>query len=134
MTPEQHRIRREQAIADAAMLGDPAALAKHGISQRTLTRYRASARRDPSLAGNVLSKVEAAQSLDWLRTAEKALDDMTQAVQETVARMGRKRRQTPEELHAMCGALKIVSEAVDARSYLMLRLAPPGSIATRAGA
>lgn len=117
-TPEVHRARKEAALADAAMHGDKAAALKHGVSVRTLKRYRTQARRDGGqLARAALAKVDQVQR-DWLPAAHEALVSMTDTLKAAVARMLDKRHPRPEDVHAAAGALKIVSDAMDSRLHL----------------
>lgn len=114
----------QQALADSAMLGDAAACAKHGITPRTLRRYRTNARRDGTLAKGALSKIEAAQQ-DWLQGTQADLHAISSRLREMCARA----KPTPEGIHAVAGAFKILSEASLARVMLEFKLQPQGTTA-----
>ena len=103
--------RKSRILADADLLGDEAAAAKHGISTRTLRRYRKEAEPEhcPPLAEVVLVKRQAL-SAHWLEEAKKAR-------MEALAR-GLELARGSDNLRDVTGFLKIVHDAVLADEML----------------
>jgi hypothetical protein len=93
-------------------MGDKAAAAKHGISDRQVRRYRVSAETSPDLAAAVLEKRRALTSDNWLRAAKAARQEALERGLELV-------RHKKASLHGVTGFFKIVHDAVMAEELLL---------------
>jgi hypothetical protein len=114
--------RREKAaeiIVEAATLGDPATIKKHGIDERTLFRYREALPWSPVLSALVAekrSKVEAG----WA-------DEIPGAMREAIAFLRRAATDGDHKdaamVHSVAGAFKLLSEQAATWKVLDARLA-----------
>lgn len=92
-------------LADAAMIGDEAAATRHGVSVRTVERYRSKAKDDEALAASVGEKKAA------YRTSLR--DELIETTRAGLTRM-RTLLETETDLHKAAGAVKIASDALGA--------------------
>lgn len=95
-----------QALIDAITLGDPAAAEKHGVSVRSLQRYRARLSEDPDgeLAQSVAAKRKALTA-EWLAETARARMKILAKLERMVEAA------PPEMIREVAGALKIVHDA-----------------------
>ena len=100
-------------------MGDRAACKKHEISLRSLQRYRQKLDGDPRLSQAVAEK-KAIQDKAWADEIPTAIAAgirfLTRASQECKA-------SNPEAVHAIAGAIKILSEVSMTRQIIDARLA-----------
>lgn len=109
MPSRRDRDEMSRVLTDAATIGDEKAAQKHGISLRTLYRYRSVANGDSELTAAVLEK-KRALSEGWLVEAKKAR-------MKALAR-GLQLAETSDNLRDVTGFLKIVHDAVLADEML----------------
>jgi hypothetical protein len=98
-----------QILADAEIMGDEDTAKKHGISERSVRRYRQSVESKPALAASVLEK-RRELSKGWLEAAKQA--------RMVALTRGMELVQTTENLRDVAGFLKIVHDAVLADEML----------------
>lgn len=70
-----------RVLVDANALGDEAAARKHGVSVRSVERYRARMREDPELAGLVATKNREAEA-GWHAARSKTLRTIMRRLEE----------------------------------------------------
>ncbi len=131
MTPvarEEQRSKEARVLADAAMRGDAEAASKHGVSLRPVQKYRTRARRDPAKAAEAMQKIDQVNR-DWTAQAQDDLKAMCARLRDMCAKV----KPTPEGVHAVAGAIKILSEATNARVFLEAKLAVHGTTASLIG-
>lgn len=95
-----------RAIVDATVIGDAAAAEKHGVSVRTIGKYRATLRENPE--GELAELVQVkrkALSERWLRSTADARDKLLAKVLTLVDVAD------VDQLRDVVGALKIVHDA-----------------------
>lgn len=90
--------------AEADFIGEAEAAKRHGISARTVRRYRDRVAKSPELAQDVKLK-KIAMSEKWIDSAGQFLDSAIAKLKELVdSSTG------PEHIHPVSGAIKIVGE------------------------
>lgn len=89
-------------LADASVLGDAAAAEKHGVSERTIKRYRQRHADSPSVSPLVTQYKEAIAA-DWI---EQTTDARARILNKVLALVD-----IADDLHKVVGALKIVHDA-----------------------
>lgn len=97
--------RAATVLAEAAIYGDRKALARSGLSDRTLRNYRARLRRDPELSAIFRCKKEALER-EWASALAPAIRSALAFLEEAPSRL----EPSPESVHAVAGALKILAE------------------------
>jgi len=112
--------RMARVIAESMYHGDRVVAERYGISLRTLQRYRRRyADGDPDLAALVAQK-KAALEREWA-------SELAPAIREAIDYLRRAARDAdthdPNAIHAVAGALKILSEVALTREVLSARLA-----------
>lgn len=111
--------RAATVLAEAAFTNDPTASQRHGISLRTLERYRSRLRTDEKLAAFVAAK-KVALEREWA-------NELAPAIREAIHFLQRAAREAdpgdPNAIHAVAGALKILSEVSMTREVINARLA-----------
>lgn len=99
--------RAAMAIAEADIFGDKAVLAKYGINQSTLWRWRDRADEDPVLHENALLK-KRILLIDWqqdaVRTIKVGLSELTRRMPLAAT------EEDAKVIHSIAGACKIVGE------------------------
>lgn len=123
-----------QILAEAAVLGDHDTVRRHGISLRTLQRYRQRLAKDPKLAESVARK-KAVLEREWAT-------ELAPAIRQTILFLRRAAQEAdprdPHAIHAVAGALKILADVAMTQKVLDARLAgiggaeseAPGALAT----
>lgn len=114
--PTFNAERAAMILVDALFKGDEQAAFDWGISKRTIQRFRKRLATDEGLASFVASKKTLAEQ-DWSKEANAAI---TAAVH-YIRRAALKSKPSPEMVHAMAGALKIVSEALAQKRLIDVR-------------
>lgn len=117
-TPKFDRENAARIIAEAMVLGDKGASEKHGVSTRTIKRWRAALKNDPVLAQHISDK-KAIVEADWAAKLPGALGICVEWIATNVPHLGR----TPESLHAIAGAMKLLAETGLQKQLLDARLA-----------
>ncbi len=111
--------RAAQILAEAAVLGDKEAIARHGVALRTLQRYRRRLSEDEKLARLVAEK-KAVLEREWA-------SELAPAIREGIRFLQKAAREAdasdPAAIHAVAGALKILSEIALTKEVLDARLA-----------
>ena len=100
-----------RVLADAVTLGDEVAAKRHGISPRSVQRYRALAKSDDRLTGAVAAKKKAVDD-DWRDSAVQFMRTSIAKLEELVAAAG------PDQIREVAGAIKIVGELNVAKDVL----------------
>ena len=85
-------------LADAALIGDKAAAKKHGISERTIGRYRKDSVQTPDVSERVREKIEAVTD-DWLAETQRVRMKLLARVEI----LG----ETSKNLHEVAGAFDV---------------------------
>lgn len=106
MTDSDFRVR---ILCDALTFGDRATVKRHGISVRTLQRYRAKMATDPAMACAVAEKAKALDAA-WLETGKRARLRFIARMEELA--------ETETDLHKVSGAFKLLSDAMLASEIL----------------
>ena len=131
---ERHRMamtfpheRASFVLADAIIIGDKRAAEKHGLTERTILNYRKRLEGDVKLSNLFQEKVKAAES-EWagqLGTAIRAGIDFLKSAAQTA------KASDPDAIHAVAGAVKILTEVATVSKMLDARIAaqarPTGS-------
>lgn len=108
-------------LVEAAFNGDQAASEHWGISIRSIQRYRAKLGKDKKLASSVADKKKVFEGR-WADNISPAITNgisyLTKAIQEIAS--------TPEGIHAVAGAVKLLSEIEMTKRMLDARLARQG--------
>jgi hypothetical protein len=118
MTPTQ-RERAAELIVEAATLGDKVTCEKSGVSLRTLQRWRGAVARDADLARLVAdkkAKVEAGWADKIPGALREAIDFLARAAKDADPK-------DPAAIHAIAGAMKLLSETSATWKLLDARLA-----------
>jgi hypothetical protein len=105
-------------LMDAVTMGDRAACDKHDISLRTLQRYRLRLEGDPDLARFVVEK-KRLQDKAWADEMPVAIASCIKFLKEASHSCD---RHDPDAVHAIAGALKIMSEVSMTREVIDARL------------
>jgi len=129
MRSEDRRARAALAIASAAELGDAEAARKFGMSVRAIQRWRRALKGDSSLSAAVAEK-RAEAFKPWAELYQSARATL-------VAELVRHATAcpiSPESIHAIAGALKILGERDDAGRMLDAELQFPGKTMDRTAA
>jgi len=117
--PKFNYERAATALAEAAFTDDLTASQRHGVSLRTLERYRSRLRTDEKLAAFVAAK-KAALEREWASS-------LAPAIREAIRFLQRAAREAdpgdPNAIYAVAGALKILSEVFMTREVIGARLA-----------
>jgi len=108
-----------RVLIEASILGDEAAAARYNISVRTVERYRAKLAADPRLAAFVAGKKKASEA-EWAHGLASALKGNIDFLNRASAQAD---PSSPEAIHAVAGALKILAEVSLASKMLDVRLA-----------
>lgn len=103
---------------DAVTMGDRAACDKHDISLRTLQRYRSRLDDDPRLA-QVVAEKKRLQDEAWADEIPSAIASCVQFLREASQQCDRK---DPDAVHAISGAMKLLSEVSLTRKVIDARL------------
>lgn len=114
---------RARLILDSIALGRKEAARKHGVSERTLSRAVAAAKADPEVAQAVRDKraaLDAEKDAEWRRQAPAALESAVRFLQRAAEQADPK---APEAIHAVAGALKLLSAEMMGWKALDVRLA-----------
>ncbi len=106
-----------QILVEAMFTSDQIAAAQHGIATRTIERWRDKINIDTNLSRLVEIKRQAFQRR-WIEKAGAFLDQDL----EYLHKAAQTQNVTPEMIHALAGALKIVSEIITIREVLDARL------------
>lgn len=105
-------------LVEAAYNGDKETCTKYSVSERTLYRWKARLTDDATLAENVRLK-KAEMDKNWADDAPMAIkacvDFIVRAAQEG-------NHKNSDMVHAVAGAMKIVSEVMAVREYLDAKL------------
>ncbi len=113
-----NKTRAATILAEAEVLGDGAACAKHGISDRTLRNYRARLAQDPELAALFREKLGA--------LARRWEEDLNPAIGEAIAFLRKAAREAnprdPKAIEAVASALKTLAELDLTHKVLEARL------------
>jgi transposase-like protein len=113
------RERVAQILVEAATLGDKATAEKHGITQRSLQRWRKQLPDDTELSSTVAdkkAKVEAGWADEIPGALRAAVTFLRKAAEQADAK-------SPEAIHAIAGAMKLLSETSATWKVLDARLA-----------
>lgn len=117
-TPKFDRDRAAKILIDAATLGDAKACEKWNVTVRTLQNYRQRLAGDPELS-QVFAEKKALQDKTWAdeipEMLKAGIDFLKRAAQEAEAR-------DPDAVHAIAGAVKIVSEVQAMRKVIDARI------------
>lgn len=118
MTREQ-RDRAAKLLVEAATLGDKATAKKHGVSLRTLQRWRKQLEGDSALSQAVASKKA--------KVEEGWADEIPGALRAAIAFLTKAAEQAdpkdPAAIHSVAGAMKLLSETSATWKVLDARLA-----------
>ncbi|HEY1956709.1 MAG TPA: hypothetical protein VGH28_13910 [Polyangiaceae bacterium] len=133
--PKFDAARAARVLAEAVATGDAAAAKRHGVAERTIRHWRKKLEGDPVLAGLCQEKVAIVEA-DWAESLpsaiRKCIEFLADATEKCDAR-------SPEAVHAIAGAMKLLTDVALARQMLDVRLArqagqagaangaPPGS-------
>ncbi|GAA6759255.1 hypothetical protein [Thermus oshimai] len=113
-----NRARAAFVLAEAELLGDAAACAKYGLSDRTLRNYRARLQRDPELAALFRERLGA--------LGKRWEEELAPAILEAVNFLKRAAREAnprdPEVIEAVAGALKTLAEIALTKEVIEARL------------
>jgi len=105
-------------LVEAAYNGDDAACQKYGISDRTLRRWKAELPEYPQLSELVRIK-KAEMDRNWADDAPMAV----KACMEFIVKAAQEgNHKNSDMVHAVAGAMKIVSEVMAVREYLDAKL------------
>lgn len=111
--------RAATVLAEAALVGDEKAANNHGVSVRSVEVWRARLNTDPLLVEFFANKTQAATS-DWA-------DDINDAIKAGVDFLKRAANQAspmhPDVIHAVAGAVKLLSEVQMTKRVLDARIA-----------
>jgi hypothetical protein len=111
--------RAATVLAEATFADDATVLRRHGLTSRTLQRYRKRLQTDSKLSQLVALK-KAALVREWA-------EELAPAVRDTIRFLQRAATQAdpadPNAIHAVAGALKILSEVLLTREVVNARLA-----------
>ena len=107
------------ALVAAALLGDKRAAEKHGVTTRTLRRWRTRAARDVELSAIVREKRDAVERA-WAAEIPEALAADLDLIRRTAVET---RNRSPEMVRAMAVAVKVISEVAVTWRILEARLA-----------
>lgn len=119
----KRREKMAQALVDAAYTSDEAAASKHGVTVRTIRRWRDQLQDDPELVTKTATAHQAAQG-SWVDTIDGAI----QAGIDFLARAAAQANPCdPEAIHAVAGAVKILFEVQMSQQILDARLAARSS-------
>jgi len=102
-SPVFDRARAVRVLLDAAAVGDSAACKRHGISERTLQRYRERVGADPELTAVVAEKKNAEEA-GWSASRRRFLRSAIAKLEAMIAEAG------PDQIREVAGAIKIVGE------------------------
>lgn len=121
MTPKPHSTydphKAARVLVDAELSSREQAAQRHGVSTRTITRWRDRMDVDPVLSRLVVQKrIEADRA--WLRQAPPMIEDALQYMR----RCTTEGEVSPEMLRAVAGAVKLVSEAIASREIIDARI------------
>lgn len=117
-TPKFDRETAARIIAEAVVGGDKATCSKHGLSERTLQRWRKRLEGDAVLAAHVADK-KAIVEADWADALPGAIRECINFIAVRVPQLD----STPEALHAVAGAMKLLTETGLQKQMLDVRLA-----------
>ncbi len=110
--------RKAAIVLHAMVKGDESALDKFEVSGRTLRRYRQQIESDPKLA-EAVQRLKDKLEEDWAQSLPGAiracLSFLAEAPEQLVP--------SPEAVHAVAGAMKLLTEVADRRRILDARLA-----------
>jgi len=120
MAPRFDPERAGMVLAEAAFYGDSPTVARHGITLRTLQNWRRRLVDDAELSRYFALK-KAVLADAWLDDVNRALA----AGADYVARAARELPLSPENLHAVAGAMKILAEATITKGALSAGHAEP---------
>jgi hypothetical protein len=120
-------FQREKALGiliDAYLIGDVAALAKYGISSRTIWQWRQRLASDPDFRAE-FQKRQAAISLAWMEYAPRALVSSLQCIQriadEGPGNLGAE-SSVPAFVAALAGAMNTISKMTIAQKYSDIKI------------
>ncbi|MBD1911276.1 hypothetical protein [Leptolyngbya sp. FACHB-8] len=105
-------------LLDAATMGDRATVEKYDISSRTLQRYRSRFASDQELSALVALK-KAEQDRAWANEIPGAIAACIKFIGNAAQNL---KPDDPEAVHAIAGAMKILSEIVMTREVIEARL------------
>lgn len=103
-----------RALADAVLTNDRTAAAKHGITDRTLRRYREALETDPELSATFRATLDALLTEGWAKELDAGIRDLIGQLRrrsETLAN-------TPEGYQALVDAVRALGEIAVAREVL----------------
>jgi hypothetical protein len=120
MMPRKFNYERAATIlAEAALIGDEKAADNHGTTVRSVQNWRAKLKSDPVLVEFFAAKTQAATT-DWA-------DDINDAIKAGVDFLRRAANQAspmhPDVIHAVAGAVKLLSEVQMTKRVLDARIA-----------
>lgn len=111
--------RAATVLAETAFMDEATVLQRYGISSMTLSRYRKRMQSDPNLLQFVIAK-KAALEREWA-------NELAPAIREAIRFLQRAAREAdpsdPNAIHAVAGALKILSEVSMTKEVIGARLA-----------
>jgi len=105
-------------LVDAAYPNDQQAADKHGVSTRTIQRWRKRLDSDAKLAAFVARKKDM-HDRGWASDLAAAKKSATQFLETAPSKIP---AVTPEYIHAVAGALKILADADAVRKFLDARI------------
>lgn len=108
-----------QILVEAAYYGDAFASERHRISRRTILRWREYAENSPYVT-NLIKQKKSAFDKAWADDAISAFREGFKFLNESAKEVS---RSDPGAIHAVAGALKIISEILITREVLDARLA-----------
>lgn len=117
--PFFNRDKAARIVLDAVVMGDRPACEKHGISLRTLQRYRTKLEDDAELSQVVAQKKEM-QDEAWANEIPSAIAACINYLKDSAAACV---PGNPDAIHAVSGALKIMTEVELTRKLIDARLA-----------
>lgn len=110
--------RAAMILLDAATMGDRATVEKYDISSRTLQRYRSRLANDQELTALVAHK-KAEQDKQWASEIPGAIAACIKFIANASQNL---KPDDPEAVHAIAGAMKILSEIAMTREVIEARL------------
>ncbi len=116
--PNFDRDKASKIVLDASLMGDRAAADKWGVSERTVRHYRHKLDSDPEFA-EVCQEKKRIQDEAWADEIPSMLAAGITFLKEA-AQQGD--REDPDFVHAIAGAIKIVSEVHQVRRVIDARL------------
>lgn len=101
-----NRERAAKALVDAAVLGDPEAAKKHGVSTKSIERWRSRVGHDPKLSA-IVQELRQLQNQQWANEIPEALSSCIEFVK-SASQIANKT--DPEAIAAIVSAIETLSD------------------------